>query len=233
FPTRRSSDLGTGEDVQSGSDGGNDAAGRPLGSAGVGGLRGKSPLGAQPADDYRRVAIAMKRYRGYILDLDGTLYRGEQAIPGARYFVEQLRERGIPHLFLTNNSSRTPEQVAEKLRRLGFPAEAEQVFTSAQSAARFLSGDRDQPRVYAVGEEGLLAALQEAGCRLVQEKADAVVVGIDRRFSYEKLKRACLEIRAGARFVGTNDDRVIPTEEGMLPGNGSLCAAVAAASGVN
>lgn len=175
----------------------------------------------------------MKRYRGYILDLDGTLYRGEQAIPGARYFVEQLRDRGISHLFLTNNSSRTPEQVAEKLRRLGFPAEAEQVFTSAQSAARFLSGDGDQPRVYAVGEEGLLAALQEAGCRLVQEKADAVVVGIDRRFSYEKLKRACLEIRAGARFVGTNGDRVIPTEEGMLPGNGSLCAAVAAASGVN
>src|SRR5690606_39655173 len=77
----------------------------------------------------------MKRYRGYILDLDGTLYRGEQAIPGARYFVEQLRERGIPHLFLPNNSSRTPEQEAEKLRRLGFPAEAAEVFTSAQSAA--------------------------------------------------------------------------------------------------
>ena len=68
----------------------------------------------------------MKRYRGYILDLDGTLYRGDQAIPGARFFVEQLRKRGIPHLFLTNNSSRTPGQVADKLRRLGFPVEEEQ-----------------------------------------------------------------------------------------------------------
>lgn len=175
----------------------------------------------------------MKHYRGYILDLDGTLYKGEEAIPGARFFVGQLRERGIPYLFLTNNSSRTPGQVAEKLRRLGFPAEAEQVFTSAQSAARFLSGKGDHPRVYAIGEEGLLSALREAGCRLVQKEADAVVVGIDRQFTYEKLKRACLEIRAGARFVGTNGDRVIPTEEGMLPGNGSLCAAVAAASGMN
>lgn len=175
----------------------------------------------------------MKRYEGYLLDLDGTLYRGEQAIPGARHFVGQLWERGIPYLYLTNNSSRTPAQVAEKLRRMGFPAEEEQVFTAAQAAARLLTGEGEQPRVYAIGEEGLMAALQEAGCRLVQEKADAVVVGIDRQFTYDKLKRASLEIRAGARFVATNGDRVIPTEEGLLPGNGSLCAAVAAASGVN
>jgi 4-nitrophenyl phosphatase len=175
----------------------------------------------------------MKRYRGYLLDLDGTLYQGEQAIKGAQIFVGRLREQGIPHLYLTNNSSRTPEQVAAKLRRLGFPAEAEQVFTSAQSAARHLTGNGDRPRVYVIGEEGLRSALQDAGCRLVQEKADAVVVGIDRQFSYEKLKRACLAIRAGARFIGTNGDRVIPSEEGLLPGNGSLCAAITAATGVN
>ena len=107
------------------------------------------------------------------------------------------------------------------------------MFTSAQSAARLLTGKGEHPKVYAIGEEGLLTALQEAGCRLVGEKADAVVVGIDRQFSYDKLKRACLEIRAGARFIGTNGDRVIPSEEGLFPGNGSLCAAVAAASGVN
>ena len=82
----------------------------------------------------------MKRYRGYILDLDGTLFRGDQAIPGAQFFVGQLRKKGIPHLYLTNNSSRTPGQVAEKLRRLGFPADAEQVFTSAQAAARVSQG---------------------------------------------------------------------------------------------
>jgi 4-nitrophenyl phosphatase len=87
--------------------------------------------------------------------------------------------------------------------------------------------------VYAIGEEGLITALSEAGYRFDEERPDAVVVGIDRDFHYDKMKKACLAIRNGARFIGTNGDKALPTEEGLLPGNGSLCAAIATATGVD
>jgi len=177
----------------------------------------------------------MKTYQTYLLDLDGTLYRGKEVIPGAREFVRWLKDSGFDYLYFTNNSSRPPGQVAEKLRTFGFPAEPEQVMTSSMATARFLQEETKGTvhSVYAIGEEGLLTALREAGFRFDEERPDAVVVGIDRDFHYDKMKKACLAIRNGARFIGTNGDKALPTEEGLLPGNGSLCAAIAAATGVD
>ncbi|PTX59086.1 4-nitrophenyl phosphatase [Melghirimyces profundicolus] len=174
----------------------------------------------------------MTRYRGYLIDLDGTLFKGEEVVPAGLSFIKELRKRDLSYLYFTNNSTRRPEQVAEKLRGFGYPATPEQVVTSAQATAAHLAEELNSPDVYAVGGEGLKAALVQAGLRLTESRPDAVVIGLDPTFTYDKMKTACLAIRAGARFYGTNGDLVLPTEEGLLPGNGSLCAAVAAATGV-
>lgn len=171
-------------------------------------------------------------YRGYLIDLDGTLFRGDQVIPGGLSFVQQLERQGLPYVYLTNNSSRRPEQTAAKLRGFGYPAESKQVVTSAQATAAHLKKELGIPAVMAFGGEGLKHALREAGFPLQEKNPEAVVIGIDPEFNYDKLKSATLAIRGGARFYGTNGDRVLPTEEGLMPGNGSLCAAVAAATGV-
>ncbi|MBH8598954.1 MULTISPECIES: TIGR01457 family HAD-type hydrolase [unclassified Thermoactinomyces] len=174
----------------------------------------------------------MKEYKGYFIDLDGTLYRGTELIPEALEFVRELDQKGIPHLYLTNNSSRTPEQVADKLRQFGFPARPGQVYTTALATAQYVQENFPDARVYVIGEEGLLQALKEKGCRITEEHPNAVVVGIDRGFTYKKMKKACLAIRAGATLIGTNADRALPTEEGLLPGSGSLVAGISAATGV-
>ncbi|MFD1443127.1 TIGR01457 family HAD-type hydrolase [Thermoactinomyces vulgaris] len=174
----------------------------------------------------------MNQYKGYLIDLDGTLYRGDQVIPGALEFVKRLDEDQIPYLFLTNNSTRSPEQVAEKLHRFGFPAEAEQVYTSSLACARYLEEKEDVKSVYIVGEEGLRQAITQAGFVVTDDHPDAVVVGLDRDFTYEKMKKAFLGIQAGAELIGTNADRALPTEEGFWPGSGSLAMGIAAAAGV-
>lgn len=169
----------------------------------------------------------MKKYKGYLLDLDGTIYRGTECIAEARDFVKELSNRKIPYLFVTNNSSRTPAQVAEKLRSFGVPATEEQVFTTSQATANFIFERNPGASIYVIGEEGIRTALQEKGFTFAEEKADFVVMGIDRTISYEKLAVACLAVRNGATFISTNGDIAIPTERGLLPGNGSLTSVVA------
>ncbi|PWK08360.1 TIGR01457 family HAD-type hydrolase [Tumebacillus permanentifrigoris] len=175
----------------------------------------------------------LREIDAYLIDLDGTLYRGNEVIEDAPAFVEWLQASGKSYLYVTNNSSRTPEQVAEHLQHLGIKAEAEHVFTSSQVAAEYIKTDgRTGKRVFPVGEIGLYTALRDAGCQVVEEgPADYVVQGIDREFSYEKLKKASLLIQGGAVFISTNVDKALPTEEGLLPGSGSLAAAIRTASG--
>jgi len=174
----------------------------------------------------------VKAYNGYLLDLDGTIYRGREVIPEARQFLAELRAACLPYLYLTNNSSATPEAVTERLRAMGIPAEPEEVVTSSLATAAWLAEtERPGATVYVIGEEGLRTALQQQGFHLVDEQPDVVAVGIDRSFTYEKLAAAARAIRAGARFVATNPDLALPTENGLVPGNGALMAAVAAASG--
>lgn len=174
----------------------------------------------------------LKETEAYLIDLDGTLYRGTEVIPDAPAFVEWLKRTGKRFLYVTNNSSRRPEQVAEHLRHLGIPAEPDDVFTSSQVAATYIAAAEGGKRVYAIGEEGLHHALQNAGCTLADEDVQYVVQGIDRDFTYEKLKKASLLIQAGATFIATNVDKALPTEQGLLPGSGSLTAAIRTTSGV-
>jgi 4-nitrophenyl phosphatase len=168
----------------------------------------------------------MKKYKGYLIDLDGTMYKGTERIEEAADFVKKLQKKKIPYLFVTNNSSRTPAQVAEKLRAFDIPAQEELVFTTSQATANYIYEHKNDATVYVIGEEGIISALAEKGLPFAEENADFVVVGIDRAISYEKLTVACLAVRNGATFISTNGDIAIPTERGLLPGNGSLTSVI-------
>jgi 4-nitrophenyl phosphatase len=171
-------------------------------------------------------------FKSLIIDLDGVLYRGNEPIEGAREFIALLQREEIPFLLLTNNSTRTPGRYVEKLAKMGIVVGESDVLTSAQATALYL--ERIAPpgaRVYAIGEEGLRAALGEKYI-LTEDKADFVVVDMDSELTYEKLRVATLLIRGGAGFIATNPDKTLPTEEGLIPGNGAILAALEAATGV-
>lgn len=175
----------------------------------------------------------MKSYKGYLIDLDGTMYRGTEQILEAADFIRELRKREIPYLFVTNNSSRTPSQVAQKLRDFGITTEDEQVFTTSMATANYIAGQKEEASVYVVGEEGIKEALKEKGMTLAEdEHADFLVMGIDRGVNYEKLSKACLAVRNGAVFISTNGDIAIPSERGLLPGNGALTSVVSVSTQV-
>jgi 4-nitrophenyl phosphatase len=169
-----------------------------------------------------------------LFDLDGTLYRGETVIPHAVETVRELVQLGVRVGYVTNNSTKTRVQFAQKLQALGFPAEPEQTFGTAYGVARYARsiGVRS---VYAVGEEGLVDTLTEHGIHVCDgaDRVDAVIVGLDREFHYRRLRAAMAHILAGAQYVATNADTTYPLEGGQLiPGAGSIVAAVTAASGV-
>ena len=181
--------------------------------------------------------------KAIILDLDGTVYLGDEEVPGAGAFVRRCRDAGIRCLFVTNRSNRPPEAVAEQLRGYGIPCERNDVLTSAQATAQYLRGaglltcDQEKPcrSAFLIGEAGLVEAMREEGIRIVTEaedRPDAVVVSYDRAFTYAKLAMATQWIGAGARFVATNPDRRLKVAGRTLPGTGSLVAAVEAATGV-
>ncbi|WP_227397152.1 TIGR01457 family HAD-type hydrolase [Jeotgalibacillus aurantiacus] len=169
----------------------------------------------------------MKQYKGYLIDLDGTMYRGTEAIPEAVDFVKKLKDKGIPYLFVTNNSSKTQEQVAAHLKGFDVPAEPEQVFTTSLATASVISREKSDASVYVIGGDGIRQALTDKGLTIKDENPDYVVVGLDREITYEKLALGCLAVRGGAKFISTNGDIAIPTERGLLPGNGSLTSVIA------
>ena len=168
----------------------------------------------------------MHTYKGYLIDLDGTVYRGTEPIPEAIEFVKKLKEKDIPYLYVTNNSTTTPEKVAERLEGMGAPATAENVLTTSLAAARYISSQKPGAAVYYIGEEGLKVALENEGLIYQEENPDFVIVGLDRQVTYQKLEKACLAIRAGARFVSTNSDVALSTERGLAPGNGAITALI-------
>jgi 4-nitrophenyl phosphatase len=175
----------------------------------------------------------LRQVQNLIIDMDGVLYRGNEAIPGTDGFVRFLRERGIGFVLATNNSTRTPRQYVDKLAAMGVTVHSGEVLTSAQATAGYLAGIAPPgTQVFVVGQDGLLAALSEVGFDLVEDEAEYVVVGMDFAICYERLAQAALLIRAGARFVGTNPDRTFPSERGIVPGAGALLAFLEAATDV-
>ena len=173
-------------------------------------------------------------YDCLLFDLDGVLFRGDEPVPAAPSTLAELRRRGSHLVFLTNNSSRTPEQVAGKLRALGIEALEREIVTSAQATAELLAA-RGGGSVFAIGGAGVVEALELEGLAVVSgepETVDLVVVGIDEGFTYGKLRTGCVLIRRGARLVATNADRTFPAPGGEIwPGAGALVAAITASTG--
>ncbi len=174
-----------------------------------------------------------ERYDCVLFDLDGVLYRGEGAVPSAPPTLAELRRRSVRPVFLTNNSSRTPLQVAEKLRGIGIEAEPGEVVTSALATAELLA-ERGGGRAFVIGQDGVREALSDAGIAIVDgdpEEADLVVVGYDGGATYGSLKRASLLVQRGARLVATNADGSYPAADGLWPGAGALLAVITTTTG--
>jgi glycerol 3-phosphatase-2 len=174
-----------------------------------------------------------ERYDCILFDLDGVLYRGEGAVPSAPPTLAELRRRGVRPIFLTNNSSRTPLQVAEKLRGIDIEAEPGEVVTSALATAELLA-ERGGGRAFVIGQDGVREALTDAGIGILDgepEEADLVVVGYDGGATYGSLKRASLLVQRGARLVATNADGSYPAADGLWPGAGALLAVITTTTG--
>lgn len=179
-------------------------------------------------------APALRDTEGFIFDLDGTVYLGDVPLPHVAEAIALLRSLGKKVAFLTNSTLHHRRFYAEKLASMGIPASPADVVTSAYGTALWLSANsHGQPlTALAVGEEGLLLELTEAGVEVHQVgPVSFVVVGLDRRFSYHRLAEAQRAILDGARFIATNADPVFPTENGPTPGAGTIVSAVACASG--
>jgi glycerol-1-phosphatase len=176
-----------------------------------------------------------ERYDGILVDLDGVVYRGDRPVPGAAEALREIRARGAPVLFITNNSARTPEQVVDKLSAVGVDATPEEILTSGEATAAMLRREGWSGRdAFVIGERGVRGALEAAGIRIVGgdvDRADLVVIGWDRNVDYGKLRSAALLIQRGARLVATNADATYPAPEGLWPGAGSILAAVTTATG--
>ncbi|ERL66319.1 TIGR01457 family HAD-type hydrolase [Schleiferilactobacillus shenzhenensis] len=173
----------------------------------------------------------MRHYKGYFIDLDGTTYRGKERIPAAKTFIERLQAAGIPFLFLTNNTTKTPAAVVENLaKNHDIHVAPETIYTPSLATAAYLK-DKAQTAghpfsFYCIGELGLKKALLDAGMVLEETHPDYVVVGLDYDVTYHKFELATLAIKRGAKFIGTNEDTNLPNERGLVPGAGSLIALV-------
>ena len=172
-------------------------------------------------------------YKGYLIDLDGTIYKGKDRIPEGEAFVHDLQKSGIPYLFVTNNTTRTPESVQEMLaKQFDIDTPVSTIYTATLATIDYMNDLGLEKSVYVIGEDGLKEAIQAAGYLEDKENPAYVVVGLDWQVDYEKLATATLAIQKGAYFIGTNPDLNIPTERGLLPGAGSIITLLEAATRV-
>ncbi|MDX9864056.1 MAG: HAD-IIA family hydrolase [Anaerolineaceae bacterium] len=169
--------------------------------------------------------------RCYLLDMDGTIYLGEQLLPGALDFLDLLRQRGIQYYFLTNNSSRSKTQYVEKLARLGIQTSEERIFTSGEATAIYIHKQKPGARLYVVGTPPLENEMRDHGFQLVEQDPDYAVLGFDTTLTYQKLWKLCDFVRAGLPYVATHPDFNCPTETGFMPDIGAMIAFVEASTG--
>jgi len=168
---------------------------------------------------------------GYLLDMDGVIYRGSKLIDGAQDFIRRLRETNTRFLFLTNNSQRTRRDVAMKLCRMGIDVTERDIFTCSMATARFVAQQKPGGSAYVIGEGGLLNALHLNGYSVVEENPDYVIVGEGRTMTFEMIEKAVRLVAAGARLIATNLDPNCPTEAGIRPGCGAIAAMIESATG--
>ncbi|MDD3863087.1 MAG: HAD-IIA family hydrolase [Eubacteriales bacterium] len=169
--------------------------------------------------------------KGFIIDMDGVIYHGNKLLPGAKEFVEWLRQKEKTFLFMTNSSSSTPQELQQKLKRMGMDVGAEHFYTSALATAKFLSVQNPRCSVYVIGEAGLINALHDAGITMNKINPDYVVVGEGSNYNYDTITQAVRLVMKGAKLIGTNTDLTGPDEGGIVPACRALLAPIEAATG--
>jgi 4-nitrophenyl phosphatase len=182
---------------------------------------------------------ALQRLReatGWIFDMDGVLYRGAEQLPGVQALFDELHHRGLPFRLATNNSMSTPAMYVDTLSKMGITVEGEAILTSAMATRQYLLEHiGPSARIHTLGMPALSRQLLSHGeFELVdpdERTPDAVVVGLDRDVTYERLRKAHRGIMGGAQFIATNADVTLPTEQGLVPGCGALIAALVASTG--
>ena len=197
-------------------------------TAGRGAEKRGSDAGAA-APFYRNMKELTRPFKGLILDMDGVLYRGDQALPGAAALFSALQQAGVSVILVTNNSTRTAAGYRQKLAEMGISVPDVPILNSSAATARWLRAAAPAGAgVYVVGAADLLkVVLEQPGFVLDAERPEFVVVGLDTEVTYAKLRTAALAIRRGARFVATNVDTSLPVEGGELwPGAGAIVAAI-------
>ncbi|SNR50259.1 HAD-IIA family hydrolase [Halorubrum vacuolatum] len=169
-------------------------------------------------------------YRGAVLDVDGTVVRGNDPIPGAPEGFDRLTRAGIDPLFVSNNPTKPATAYIDRLGRAGYDVDADRVFTAGTLTTKYLREYHAEDDLLVIGEEGLLDQLTAAGLSLTDthSDADALVVSIDREFGYDDLRTALWALDRGIPFIGTDRDLVIPAPEGDVPGSGAMIRSVAA-----
>jgi HAD superfamily hydrolase (TIGR01457 family) len=180
--------------------------------------------------------VRLQSAKAFVFDMDGVLYVGSKVLPGVNDVLNALTIRGFKYVLATNNSTATPSLYVEKLTGMGIEVPEESILTSSMATRDFLVSELPaNAGIYVVGSQALRSQLfTDTSFEPVQfgeRMPDAVVVGLDVGFTYEKLRLAAAAIREGAKFVATNADATLPTEHGLVPGCGSIVAAIAAASG--
>ena len=175
--------------------------------------------------------IPFSKKKGFICDMDGVIYHGNQILPGVAEFIDWLHRENKEYLFLTNNSGYTPRELHQKLSRMGLDVPEERFYTSALATAAFLKNQAPGCSVYAIGEAGLLNALYDAGITMNDVNPDYVVIGEGKAYSLDTLTRATNLVLRGAKLIGANTDVSGPIENGISPACGALVAPIELATG--
>lgn len=176
-------------------------------------------------------AEILKNIDCFALDMDGTIYLGEQWIDGAQDFLKAVENAGKKYVFLTNNSSKNPEVYVEKLSRMGLEVTKQKIVTSGEATIDYLKRHFPGKRVYLLGNELLTEEFQEEGIVLDEEHPEVVVVGFDTTLTYAKMCRVCDLVREGLPYLSTHPDFNCPTESGFIPDAGAIHAFIKASAG--
>jgi len=173
----------------------------------------------------------LRQKQGFIIDMDGVVYHGNNLLPGAKDFVNWLKAENKQFLFLTNSSERSQKELQQKLERLGIDVGEEHFYTSALATAGFLATQCPDGSVYVIGEAGLTNALYNAGFSMNDVNPDYVIVGDTRAYNFEKIEKAVQLVLKGAKLIGTNADMTGPSERGIVPSTRALVAPIELATG--
>ena len=166
----------------------------------------------------------------FALDMDGTVYLGEQWIDGAREFLHRIEETGRNYVFVTNNSSKNAAVYVEKLHRMGLDVGEDKIVTSGQAAICYLKNHFPGAKVYLLGNSMLKEEFEQAGIILEEEHPDVVMTAFDTSLDYRKMCRVCDHVRAGLPYLATHPDYNCPTETGFVPDVGAIHAFIHASA---